>query len=978
MAADDLLQQYARDFNCLADPDRKTRQRALQKLGALARSPPPELDGVWEQALRAPLLKLFSDTVEKNRELSITLVTDLVPSLGAAALGGSLPYMVPVFVARLASKPVAEDGEELRLALLQLLQLLLQRAGGEPMAPHLPELVQVLVAGFADPFPDAKKAACALAQALAEQLPTYIEPHCAALVKALQPTMAHQHSRVRSVAVEALVALLLREPSPLPEIAPQLALIASDRAPAVREQAVHSVTQLLARMPQREQHGARLLPLLLCALSDEVASIASHALASLDRLGGLLATAAAPGGGEAGGASAGDGGGGGGGPVPMEVDLVAAAAAAASGHAAGSQAATAASEAAAAASEAAAAAAAAGSQPVAPEALRGSPFAAAPPVGAAALCAAEMHAMLPPLLKEVSDWTVKGRLRAASTLLGLLWMCGPASTAHLETILPSLLRCVEDEDEEVRKQVKCCVAVVGASCEVGVYLPIVLRQLMVPRADDDAAGGGGGGAAGGRGVGPAGGGVFDMVGHNNLGRNPAKELGGEHDSTITRRGLSLSLLDALIGGASADALRPHLPSLLSAVAQPAFCVPPSQADGYNDDAHAAAYAGTQLRLCALMHTLVGRAGALVAQPPQGYSAYCALMRLASVPSSAARGFASQQRAMEALAALAAAAGGGAGGAGGGTEALHAEHLPTLLSELVADRPRYEAWDVASSEWHLLQALLRQCDGATAAAQLITFVLPLTALLQPKQEPPLRLTALGVLDHLLATPSFVAAAELSEWAQHLLAAMLLPNLVWRAGRAAEQVRLAAMLCLSRLLGLPRDDLVTAEQLAEQTEGALPVLISSLDDDNVETRGLTCAVLTHVLRRLGPAKLLTSENVRALYPELLKRLDDASDDVRMRVCEPLLALIAALRYSSTHADGANFDRTNFQYLLRGLLVHLDDANPDIQQATYGVLDAAAVAVDVVVFTEEVKAVRERHRSTRLCDALIEKAQAAGQLV
>ena len=961
MAADDLLQQYARDFNCLADPDRKTRQRALQKLGALARSPPAEIDGVWEQALRAPLLKLFSDTVEKNRELSITLVTDLVPSLGPAALGGSLPYMLPVFVARLASKPVAEDGEELRLALLQLLQQLLQRAGGEPMAPHLPELVQVLAAGFADPFPDAKKAACALTQALAEQLPTYIEPHCAALVKALQPTMAHQHSRVRSVATEALVALLLREPSPLPEIAPQLALIASDRAPAVREQAVHSVTQLLARMPQREQHGARLLPLLLCALSDEVASIATHALASLDRLGGLLATAAAATPGGQADASAG----GSGGPVPMEVDLVAAAAAVASGHAADSQAATAASEAAAAASEAAAAAsaaAAAGSQPVAPEALRGGPFAAAPPVGAAALCAAEMHAMLPPLLKEVGDWTVKGRLRAASTLLGLLWMCGPASTAHLETILPSLLRCVEDEDEEVRKQVRCCVAVLGASCEVGVYLPIVLRQLMVPNADEG--GDGGGRAAGGGGSG-GGKGVFDVVG-----RQPAKEVGGEHDSTITRRGLSLSLLDALISGASAEALRPHLPSLLAAVAQPAFCVPPSQADGYADEAHAAAYAGAQLRLCALMHTLVGRAGSLCAQPPQGYSAYCALMRLASVPSSAARGFASQQRAMEALAALAAASGAGA-------EALHAEHLPTLLAELVADRARYEAWDVASSEWHLLQALLRQCDGATAAAQLIHFCLPLTAILQPKQEPPLRLTALGVLDHLLSQPSFCAAAELAEWAEHLLAAMLLPNLVWRAGKAAEQVRLASMLCLSRLLALPRDDLITAEQLAQQTEGALPVLISSLDDDNVETRGLTCTVLTHALRRLGPAGLLTSENVRALYPELLKRLDDASDDVRMRVCEPLLALIAAFRYSSVHADGANFDRTNFQYLLRGLLVHLDDASPDIQQATFGVLDAA-VAIDVVVFTDEVKAVRERHRSTRLCDALIEKAQAAGQLV
>ena len=99
--------------------------------------------------------------------------------------------------------------------------------------------------------------------------PSYLEPHCAALAKALQPTLAHQHSRVRAAATEALVALLLLEPSALPELAPQLALIASDRTPTVREQAVHSTTQLLARMPQRHQHSARLLPLLLGALSDE-------------------------------------------------------------------------------------------------------------------------------------------------------------------------------------------------------------------------------------------------------------------------------------------------------------------------------------------------------------------------------------------------------------------------------------------------------------------------------------------------------------------------------------------------------------------------------------------------------------------------------------------------------------------------------------------------------------------------------------
>ena len=95
---------------------------------------------------------------------------------------------------------------------------------------------------------------------------------------------------------------------------------------------------------------------------------------------------------------------------------------------------------------------------------------------------------------------------------------------------------------------------------------------------------------------------------------------------MTRRGLGLSLLDALLGGASVEALQPHLPSLLAAVAHPSFCVPPSQAE----EASSAAYALTQLRLCGLLETLVCRAGAQCAAPPQGYSSYCALMRLAEI------------------------------------------------------------------------------------------------------------------------------------------------------------------------------------------------------------------------------------------------------------------------------------------------------------------------------------------------------------
>ena len=233
----------------------------------------------------------------------------------------------------------------------------------------------------------------------------------------------------------------------------------------------------------------------------------------------------------------------------------------------------------------------------------------------------------------------------------------------------------------MRRQVRCSVALAGAGCDVAVYLPLVLKQLAVAEAE-----------------------------------------GG--DAAVTRRGLGLSLLDALLCGASAEALQPHLPSLLAAVAHPSFCVPPSQAE----EESSAAYAATQLRLCGLLETLVRRAGPLCVAPPQGHSAYCALMRLAAVPSSAARGFAAQQRAMATLAELAAAAGVAPG-------ALHAQHMPELVASLVVGR-RFEAWDVHASEWHLLQALLRQSGGAAAGACLIEFVLPLTFLLDPKQAPSL--------------------------------------------------------------------------------------------------------------------------------------------------------------------------------------------------------------------------------------------------
>mmetsp|Transcript_55727 Transcript_55727/g.124493 ORF Transcript_55727/g.124493 Transcript_55727/m.124493 type:complete len:252 (-) Transcript_55727:184-939(-) len=247
------------------------------------------------------------------------------------------------------------------------------------------------------------------------------------------------------------------------------------------------------------------------------------------------------------------------------------------------------------------------------------------------------------------------------------------------------------------------------------------------------------------------------------------------------------------------------------------------------------------------------------------------------------------------------------------------------------------------------------------------------LLQPKQEPALRATALSVLHQLLSCPEFARAPELDDWAEHMFAVLLIPNLVWRSGKAAEHVRHAAMRCLSMLAPLPP---LTPKAIAEQLDDALPVITSCLDDDLTETRRLSCCVVDAALAKMGST--LTKEAwVRSLYPELLKRLDDANDAVRVRACAPLASLCAAFRYSTTYDASANFDKTNYQYLLRGLLVHLDDPSPEIQQPVMTLLEQM-MNVDPPVFAGEVRAVRDRHRTTKLCDKLIEQATALGQLV
>ena len=105
-----VLQGIARHINCLGEENRKTRQNALLGIqkDTIKRQPPlgpPDMQQVFSEILK-PLLKAFSDPVEKCRELSIDMVLAFMKCLPQN--DGNLSYIFPILVQRLGQQDIVD------------------------------------------------------------------------------------------------------------------------------------------------------------------------------------------------------------------------------------------------------------------------------------------------------------------------------------------------------------------------------------------------------------------------------------------------------------------------------------------------------------------------------------------------------------------------------------------------------------------------------------------------------------------------------------------------------------------------------------------------------------------------------------------------------------------------------------------------------------------------------------------------------
>lgn len=200
-----VLQAIARHINCLGDDNRNTRRNALQNLKAetLNRKEPLEASDlkIILNELLKPLLKSFSDPVEKCRELSINMVLSFMKLLQDQE--NFLSYIIPVLVQRLGQQEMVEPSEEIRANLIELLMFLIE-SNKSKIGVYVDDSVRILQRTIVDPFPEVKKESCKCTSLLAQSSPHYFYMQSESLVKPLLLSIAHQHSKVRVIVVETI------------------------------------------------------------------------------------------------------------------------------------------------------------------------------------------------------------------------------------------------------------------------------------------------------------------------------------------------------------------------------------------------------------------------------------------------------------------------------------------------------------------------------------------------------------------------------------------------------------------------------------------------------------------------------------------------------------------------------------------------------------------------------------------------------
>eukprot|EP00002_Diphylleia_rotans_P030051 TRINITY_DN6159_c0_g1_i1.p1 TRINITY_DN6159_c0_g1~~TRINITY_DN6159_c0_g1_i1.p1 ORF type:complete len:852 (+),score=132.86 TRINITY_DN6159_c0_g1_i1:162-2717(+) len=817
-SAEEWIATQQRSINCLGDPSAAVRKRALTTLsGALEKETPEMRLHIFVKSLLKPLLRLFEDSTEKCRELSISLFQSLSVHTPPEAF---LPYTIPVLKSRLgppaslsSTEKYVEPVEEIREALVKLLAKIAERTDVN-LNSYLDDITVVICRTLLDDFHNIRKESCKVIMDLAKLHPDRLALYVGSLIKPLITGVGHRHWEVRVITLQTLTAIILcgSSASQIDEVLSQLkALIINDHHVKVRIALVRTVTDWLVHLIDRYSYQAKLLPILLHALSDELPAVQTAALEGMKEAGDQY-------------------------EKDNEEEFRTQA-------------------------NFGDVRALAGILPA--------PFSDRPTLGSRLLVRHRLGQIINSTLPDLADWTVNARVRSASMLRNLMIYAEEYVTQHLEAVLMALYKSCRDSESLVVQKSMNCLEVIGLYVSPDTYMPIILPHIC----------------------------GYDYATLSKMTSDTT--FVGRRTNTNTDRQISaMIVLSKLVKGATVGTIDPHLAIVVQALLDHDVV--------YTED--------TTLKrnLLEAVSMLIDNCRATCkSQSKQLFTI------LLTVSSSSLMDSSLRQTARAGLEQLASAVG------ANNSQELCDHYFDELLHSATVD---YNDWTKISPNRFVFHNLLKTA-GLGVILTRLRLIVPIfvanthferDSQLKSK-DPELRISCLGLLDDLLSS-SEAQHLIVPDFAEHfpaIIQKIIIPNAIWNVGKVAATVRLAAMGCLKSLLSLK--SLVSSELVMPLLQELLPPTLTALDDDSMEIRIVVSQLMERLLEIISPH--LTDEQHRQIYPELIKRLNDSNDQIRIMICLPIISLLL-------HVPKSFGQSPHFPYIAKCVLIHMDDRNQSIQ--------------------------------------------------
>lgn len=197
---------------------------------------------------------------------------------------------------------------------------------------------------------------------------------------------------------------------------------------------------------------------------------------------------------------------------------------------------------------------------------------------------------------------------------------------------------------------------------------------------------------------------------------------------------------------------------------------------------------------------------------------------------------------------------------------------------------------------------------------------------------MRMDMIILIDSLITTAgSYSTDSSLAFFTEFIIEQILLPAAVWRAKRPNTTVRKGALICLLKLY---QYNLVELSITVKYFKQYVTVLKSSLEDDwDCELRNISIKVLNQLFtsnfQNNYKSCFIGEEELREVYPLLIKRMDDSQDENRKAVC------LVFTQFFTVIKDRVKISDSTVEYILQATFIHLDDNKSEIRKHVYDFL-------------------------------------------